>query len=289
MIRFLAIVLFFQLHLDFGIHQNPENVQQNQLNNLWSETDTIYPPINLQDYKITFGDEFDGPLDVSALGPGTKWIAHTPYGGDFGDSKFTDPEENFPFSVINGILRIEAKKEGDQWKSGLLCSVDTEGNGFAQQYGYFEMRAKFPEGPGTWPAFWLLALQKLKDPSAMGFEVDIVEQYGREPSVLHTVLHWWYPDEKHKSSENKFTVKNMSEEFHTYGFLWNENQMIWYFDSVELWRQATPNESKTPMYVLVNLALGPGWPIDKTPNPSFMLVDYIRVYKKNRVNDSLND
>ena len=56
--------------------------------------------------------------------------------------------------------------------------------------------------------------------------------------------------------------------------------MIWYFDGVELWRQPTPEESKTPMYVLVNLALGPGWPLDKTPNPSFMLVDYIRVYAK---------
>lgn len=57
--------------------------------------------------------------------------------------------------------------------------------------------------------------------------------------------------------------------------------MIWYFDGVELWRQPTPPESKTPMYVLVDLALGPGWPIDKTPNPSRMLVDYIRVYAKN--------
>lgn len=169
--------------------------------------------LNLEGYKITFQDEFDGFLDVSALGSGTKWIAHTPYGGDFGDSKFTDPEEEFPFSVTDGILKIEARKEIDKWESGLLCSVDTNGNGFAQQYGYFEMKAKFPEGPGTWPAFWLLGLQKLKDRSKMGFEVDIVEQYGREPEILHSVLHWWYPDKKHNSIGNQFVVEDMSKDY----------------------------------------------------------------------------
>lgn len=237
--------------------------------------------LNLKGYKVTFREEFDGPLDISAWGPGTKWIAHTPYAGDFGDAKFTDPEPGFPFTVSKGLLKIEARKEGDKWKSGLICSVDKQGNGFAQQYGYFEMRAKFPKGPGTWPAFWLLALRKLKDKSDYGFEVDIIEQYGREPNIMHSVLHWWPPErDGHKSIGNKFYLPDMYKDFHTYGFMWDEETMIWYFDGVELWRQPTPEESKTPMYVLVNLALGPAWPLDKTPNPSIMEVDYVRVYTK---------
>jgi len=28
----------------------------------------------------------------------------------------------------------------------------------------------------------------------------------------------------------------------------------------------------------VDLALGGGWPIDGTPNPSYMYVDYVRAY-----------
>ena len=35
-----------------------------------------------------------------------------------------------------------------------------------------------------------------------------------------------------------------------------------------------------PEYLLVNLALGGGWPIDKTPNPSDMLVKYVKAYSK---------
>jgi beta-glucanase (GH16 family) len=238
------------------------------------------PTLDLKGYTLTFHDEFDGPLDVSANGTGTKWIAHTPYGGDFGDGKFTSPGDGYPFSISNGILRIRAEKENGKWRSGLLSSLDTAGKGFAQQYGYFEMRARFPEGPGTWPAFWLLAAQKIRDSKAMGFEVDIVEQYGREPNILHSVLHWWYPDRKHNSAGNQFVVEDMFRDYHNYGFLWTKKDMIWYFDGKELWRQPTPPEAHTPMYVLLNLALGSGWPIDKTPDPSDMLVDYVRVYSK---------
>src|SRR5690606_64601 len=92
------------------------------------------PPGSLPDltgYTLTFSEEFDGPLDVSPFGPGTKWIAHTPYGGDFGDAEFVYSPEYNPFSIENGVLAIRAWNNG-KWRSGLLASVDTQGNGFSQ-------------------------------------------------------------------------------------------------------------------------------------------------------------
>lgn len=237
--------------------------------------------LNLKGYKMTFNEEFND-LSVSAKGPGTRWIAHTPYFGDFGDARFTDPVDGFPFTVKDGILRIEAKKDGDIWKSGLLSSVDPKGNGFSQTYGYFEMRAKFPKGPGTWPAFWMMSLEKLKDPNRTGMEIDIVEQYGHAPQTLHTVWHRWYDKDwkQHDAVADKFTVKDMTKDFHRYGLLWDKNRLVWYFDGVELWRQPTPSQAHSPMYLLLNLAMGSGWPIDQTPNPSYMYVDYVRAYAK---------
>ena len=41
---------------------------------------------DLTGYTLAFAEELNGPLSVSAYGPGTKWIAHTPYGGDFGQA-----------------------------------------------------------------------------------------------------------------------------------------------------------------------------------------------------------
>jgi hypothetical protein len=238
------------------------------------------PTLNLDGYHVTFAEEFTDGLDVSAWGPGTRWIAHTPYAGDFGDARFADPEEGFPFTVENGVLRIEAKNDGKGWRGGLLCSVDPKGNGFAQQYGYFEMRAKLPKGEGTWPAFWLLGLPGLKDKSLTNIEIDVLEEYGVNPNALHTTVHLWHPDGKHWADGSPSVVQGMTDDYHTYGVLVTAEDIAFYFDGVELRRVRTPDEAKVPLYVLVDLALGGGWPIDKTPNPSFLYVDYIRVYSK---------
>jgi hypothetical protein len=107
--------------------------------------------LNLSQYTLTFDDEFT-TLSISPAGPGTKWIAHTPWNGDFGDAQFANPgPSSGPFSQIpGGGLQITAQQVNGAWQSGLIASRDAEGPnayGFAQQYGYFEISAKLPEGP----------------------------------------------------------------------------------------------------------------------------------------------
>jgi len=242
------------------------------------------PSLNLDGYRLTFDEDFRGPLSVSAWGPGTRWIAHTPYAGDFGDARFADPEKDSPFSVKDGILQVEAKKVGDQWRSGLLCSVDRKGDGFSQKLGYFEMRAKLPKGLGTWPAFWLMGVPQLKEPkqkkSLTQIEIDVVEQYGVGPNALHTTLHLWGPGDFHWAQGDIFLVTGMTDDFHTYGVLVEEDFITFFFDGARLRKDRTPKEAKVPLYLMVDLALGGGWPIDRTPNPSHLLVDYVRAYAK---------
>lgn len=253
------------------------------------DTDGKKVTLDLTKYKVAWSEEFDGPLDVSPWGPGTRWIAHTPWAGDFGDARFADPKGDHPFKVKDGMLTISAvKDEKGKWSSGLLSSVDKNGAGFTQKYGYFEMRAKFPKGPGTWPAFWMVTVHNLQakargeESTIPNLEIDIVEQYGRAPQSLNAVMHIRRPKNAgHTAKGDAFFVAKMFEDFHTYGFEWDEKDMIWYFDGIELWRQPTPADcGHEPMCVLINLALGPGWPIDKTPNPSEMIVDYVRAYQK---------
>jgi hypothetical protein len=74
----------------------------------------------------------------------------------------------------------------------------------------------------------------------------------------------------------------MTDDFHTYGAMIDEKWAIWYFDGIELWRTKTPEELKTPLYVMVNLAMGSGWPIDKAPSPSYMYVDYVKVTRRTK-------
>ncbi len=99
-----------------------------------------------------------------------------------------------PFNVANGLLGISAapipagdlddvqsllKRAGYKaaaadrvrYYSGSLSTRSS----WAQTYGYFEMRARLPEGRGHWPAFWLA-------PAVDGWppEIDIFEVLGRE-------------------------------------------------------------------------------------------------------------
>lgn len=237
------------------------------------------PTLSLDGYQMTFNEEFDD-LSVSAWGPGTRWIAHTPNAKDFGDARFTDPSPGFPFTVEKGILRIEASKKDGRWRSGLLASVDPKGRGFSQKFGYFEARAKFPKSPGMWPAFWLLGVTSLTDKNQPTPEIDVVEQYGVHPKALHATLHVWRPNGTHWAEGDVFIAPGMDEDFHKYGVKVEETDITWYFDGIEIFRQKTPNEAKVPLYLLVNLAMGSGWPIDKAVSPSYMEVDYVRAYQK---------
>lgn len=242
--------------------------------------------LDLADYQETFSEEFNN-LDVSAWGPGTRWIAHTPWSGDFGDAQFADPTPGFPFTTENGILRIEARKGADgKWRSGLLASTDPKGNGFLQQFGYFEMRAKLPKGPGVWPAFWLIANQD-KDSSA---EIDILEHYGVGPDKYESVVHVWPKEGRGRSYRDLIRhdvpLNTLYDSFHTFGAKVDADWIVFYFDRTEVGRTRTPPEHHRPMFMLLNLALGGGWPTNETPNPSYMYVDYVKAWAKKPSTDA---
>ena len=146
------------------------------------------------------------------------------------------------------------------------------------------MRAKLPKGLGTWPAFWLMGVPQLKEPkdrkTLTQVEIDVVEQYGVGPNALHTTLHLWGPGDFHWAEGDTSLVTGMTDDFHTYGVMVEDDFITFYFDGVELRKDKTPKEAKVPLYLMVDLALGGGWPIDKTPNPSTLLVDYVRAYAR---------
>lgn len=236
--------------------------------------------LHLSDYRRTFVENFEN-FDVSAWGPGTRWIAHTPWAGDFGDAAFSDPEPGFPFQTASDILRIEARKDYDgKWHSGLISSRDKQGpqgQGFAQQYGYFEIETKLPPGPGTWPAFWLSSVDK--SPNA---EIDVFEYYGNATASYHANVHTWV-DGKQTFGDGKVVdipPNSATDEFNRYGVSIDHDWVRFYFNRRQVWQTPTRPEFRRPFYILANLALGSGWPIDKTPNPSFMYIKSITAYAK---------
>ena len=242
--------------------------------------------LDLSGYSMTFNDDFS-KMDVSSHGPnrqGMRWIAHTPWNGDFGNDSFDNPGPGGPFVMGKDGLTITAHKdaEGD-WHSGLLCSMDRDGagqRGFAQRFGYFEIKAKLPDGgSGTWPAFWLIGVNK----QVSSAEIDVMEDYGVSDRIYHSVEHLWQggSDRRHLDHMEYVTPGLLSNQFNTYGVLIEPEQTSFYFNRKLIWSTPTPPEYRQPMYILVNLAIGGGWPISNLQSPQVMAVQYVRVFQKN--------
>ncbi len=230
---------------------------------------------------MTFDEDFSS-LDVSAFGPGTRWIAHTPWNGDFGDAVFDNPGVNGPFSITSDGLSIAAHKDKNgQWHAGLLCSMSQNGvgpKGFAQQYGYFEMKAKLPDGPGVWPAFWLVGAAK----TPASPEIDVMEYYGDFPKYFRSTEHIWTDnrDSLHLGHVMEVPSGILSSQFNTFGVLIEPDETSYYFNRIKYWTTPTPPEFRQPMAILVDLALGGGWSIAGLKTPQVMQVQYIRVFQR---------
>jgi beta-glucanase (GH16 family) len=71
--------------------------------------------------------------------------------------------------------------------------------------------------------------------------------------------------------------------FHTYGVLWTQDKLVWYFDNVEVASAATPADMHKPMYMLVDIAVGgiAGTPTDGLATPAEMKIDFIHAYSFN--------
>jgi hypothetical protein len=240
-------------------------------------------------YHLTFDDQFTAASISDSDSTPAHWYTHTVQCCLYDTSNpstptymngITDPTGENPYSILpGGGLDIRLQKTNGAWHSGVLATVNRQGSGFSQKYGYFEMNAKFPAAPGTWPAFWLLNSAALSSKANAG-EIDIVESYMFAPNYINTTLHDWTPPATspgYKLSK----VANLSVGFHTFGLLWTATKMTFYCDGDVIYSVATPSIMNQPYYPIIDLGLGGGWPTKDTPMQSDMIVRYIRVYAAN--------
>lgn len=255
--------------------------------------------LNLSNLKMTFDDEFNS-LSLNNGTSGT-WNTTYGYGGPTAMSNrhlndevqvYTDPNWRGttgtmtpinPFSINNGILNItetkltaaqSAANWGLQYSSGLLTTKSS----FSQLYGYFEVDAKLPAGQGMWPAFWLLPANGTWPP-----ELDVFEELGKDPNTLYLTAHTSANGTKNQSVQSVVTIGDVTQNFHTYGVLWTATDLVWYIDGNAVAQTATPGDMHSPMYMLLNLAVGGAWGGGTigTPDSATMQVDYVRAYSIN--------
>jgi beta-glucanase (GH16 family) len=214
---------------------------------------------------------FDGPMNRTLVNNGEMEFYVDPNYRGTADR----PLGINPFSVRDGKLTIEARPTPPDLQPFLYDYRYTSGalinkGCFEQQYGYFEMRARFPKGKGLWPAFWLMPSDGSWPP-----EIDVVEVLGHEPDRIYQSAHG------EGGSNGVVTGPDSSAGFHDYGVEWTPTEINWYIDRKKT--RTLPNFVNKPMYMLVNLAVGghwPGAPDASTRFPAVMQVEYVKAFKE---------
>jgi beta-glucanase (GH16 family) len=244
---------------------------------------------------LLWQDEFNGSAGTTF--DRTKWAADTG-GGGFGNQErefYTTRPENVALDG-DGHLVITARAEPTGstdrcWYGKCLYTsarLKTVGL-FTQKYGRFEARIRIPRGQGIWPAFWMLG----DDIGTVGWptsgEIDIMENIGREPAVVHGTLHGpGYSGAGGIGRADTLASGAYADDFHIYAVEWQANEIRWYVDGRQYHRM-TPADIpggtrwvfQHPFFLLLNLAVGGGWPGDPDASstyPQQMVVDYVRVY-----------
>jgi beta-glucanase (GH16 family) len=244
-------------------------------------------------WKLVWSDEFEGAkLDY------TKWAAEeNAHGGGNGEMQFfVERPENL--RVEGGNLVIEARKEkfssaGQQrdYTSGRIRTKYRAD----WKYCRVEVRAKLPQGRGIWPAIWMLPTAEKYGGWAASGEIDIVELVGHEPGTVHGTLHYGDKWPKNKNTGTPFKLKSgvFADDFHTFAMEWEEGVIRWYVDG-ELYQTQTkwtstggafPAPFDQPFFLVINIAVGgqwPGPPNKDTVFPQRLLVDYVKVYQREK-------
>lgn len=254
-----------------------------------------------------WSDEFNGiaqqPPDPS------KWTYDVGYqaGGEKpeveiycapkGAPRDCDPHRPNAFQDGAGHLVLRAQRNPDgAWTSARITT-----RGLKEfQYGRIEARLKLPVGTGLWPAFWMLGANFQTAGWPTSGSVSIVENVsntarsnGLGPSIIRSTLH----GPRYSGANglwHDFKLPNGARvddgSFHTYGVIWSPGMIQFYMDDPSNVFFVEDSSSLPeggqwvfdhPFNLVINLALGGDWasdPDSTTPNPSDLLVDYVRVY-----------
>ena len=257
-------------------------------------------------WKLVWSDEFDleGAPDKSRWQI-DEWPARVV---NDEDQAYTARKRNL--RIENGVLIIEAhlEKYGDAaYTSGRMHTRGLKDI----LYGRVDVRAKVPEGKGTWAAAWMLpsapfhyattcepgsAWQGVDECDAWpnSGEIDILEHVGYQPGHIHGTVHnrayYWANWQQRKG---RIIIDDIGQGFHTYSVEWFPERIDLFVDQQHYFSYVNENEGwqawpyDRAFHVILNLAIGGAWGragggIDDSLFPHQLLVDYVRVYEFSR-------
>lgn len=248
---------------------------------------------------LVWSDEFEYQ---GAVNP-AKWFHQTklPAGGSWYNNEVQHYTNRIENSFVNGSdLNIVARKETftDQNVTKQYTSARLNSK-FAFRYGRVDIRAKAPNGSGTWPALWLLGKNISEDgaffnsqfgttPWPACGEIDIMEHgiFPSQPinyigSAIHTPSSFG-----NTVNKGGIQASDIAQNYHVYSMNWSPFQITFLLDGVAFYtyNPAVKDANTWPFdkeqYLIFNIAMG-GYAgtIPANFSQASMIIDYVRVYQ----------
>jgi len=242
-------------------------------------------------WTLGWSDEFDGeagaPVDpavwlpeIGGHGWGNEELQY--YTGDAANAAL-DGAGNLAIVVRRPDPGLRDRFGGREYTSARLITKDR----VAFSYGLVQARIRLPSGRGIWPAFWMLG----QDIDEVGWpdcgEIDVMENFGKDPSVVHGTVHGPGYAGADGVTASYDAGRRLADDFHLYSVHWEPDRIRWFLDD-RLYHTVTPADLPGnrwvfdhPFFLLLNVAVGGRLslpPDDSTTFPQAMLVDYVRVY-----------
>lgn len=235
--------------------------------------------------ELVWEEEFN----YEGLPKDTDW-GYDVGGNGWGNSELQYYTEKNPDNVYveDGKLTITAWNEAYDKNQYTSTRLVTRGKKDFL-YGRIEVKAKLPEGRGTWPAIWLMPTDSVYGDWPKSGEIDIMEHVGFDQDRVHGTVHtekYYWKNSNQKSGQ--IMGEKISDSFHTYSLEWTPKIIKIYFDNTLYFIYKNENTGKDAwpfdqkFYLILNTAIGGAWGgqqgVDPEVFPQQFEIDSIKVY-----------
>ncbi len=245
-----------------------------------SAADVVPNPLDKPGWVLDAHDEFDGPALNTDLWSPFYLESRTERGRAAARYELRDGclvlfvdadtkgyfEDGPDVMTVSGIQtgdRTRLHKDADPVHHEIPAKIN-----YAPMYGYFEIRAKLPEGAQS--AFWTLGI---KDGPTHAGEIDIFESIRDNPRLLKFVIHTWGDKSLRHESLRPALDFDSTAGFHIYALEWDPGGCALVVDNRRFMVM-----SQAPSYPSVFLLTLYGNTRDRSRRE--FRVDYFRAYKK---------
>ena len=245
-------------------------------------------------YTCTFSEEFDG----EQLDPDTWMVQQTWFSGASSGNLdcLVDTPQNI--AVSGGQLHLTAREEGREFvcrNPGGDFSTSSTGatvatyQRFAQAYGRFSFRARFPRttAPGVHSALWLYPQEHTYGRWPDSGEIDVAEWFSSGVTTVLPSVH--YRGEQFPHSTGWSCRMAEPWKWHTYTLTWKPARMSFSYDGTTCWRATWKPDAPLsgaqpfdkPFFIALTQVFGfnDNAVTAETPSSVTMDVNWVRVWK----------